>query len=81
MHGRRLDHSGRDLGRVAFGHAQLDGVGVELAGEQDLADDVRQAERLGLDHLEEGGSVCFRELDVLAAQSAHGSVDRRERRA
>src|SRR5205085_9785695 len=80
VHGRRLEYARGDLGRVALAQLDLDGVGVELPGEQDLVDDAREPGRLRLDHLEELRLVGRAEGDVVAAQRPDGAVDRGERR-
>src|SRR5205823_7064606 len=77
----RLEHPRGDLHRVAGLEIDLDGVGVELAREQDLVDELGEPDRLVLDDLEEGEAVLLAQLDVLPAKGANGSVDGGERRA
>ena len=80
MQRRGLDHRGRNVGGVTRLQLDLDRLGVELPGDQDLVDDLGEPGGLALDHLQEGRLVLVAQVEILAPQRADCPVHRGERR-
>src|ERR1700730_16524075 len=81
MRARGVEDAGRESVRIARLDMHLEPAGVELAGEQEVVDDVSQAGGLFDDDLEELPVHGLLELEVLARERQRRAVDRGERRA
>src|SRR5262249_41001157 len=78
---RGVDLELGDLARVAARDRRAELAGVELACDQQVVDDLRQAARLVDDHVDELVVHFVAEVDVVAPERERGAVDRSERPA